>query len=157
MSHASARPAVSDDLEQILEIEKLSYPQPWGSDHFIEEMKKPFTRLMVLTDDETDTVVIGYIIYWIHAEAVSLLNITVNPKWRGLGFAQKLMSLMINETVRDEISHIILEVRASNTPAIALYQKLGFRQTHERKKFYHDGETALVMELKTSELSSVIQ
>ena len=157
MRTVSARPAVSEDLEQILEIEKISYPQPWGPDHFIEEFKRPFGRVLVLTDDETDSTVAGYIVYWIRAEAVSLLNVTVHPKWRGLGFAKKLMRVMINETVRDEISHIILEVRESNQSAIALYESLGFKKTHERKKFYQDGETAWVMELKTSDLSSVVQ
>jgi ribosomal-protein-alanine N-acetyltransferase len=157
MSTVSTRPAVAEDLEQILEIEKECYPQPWSADHFVEEMKKPFARVLVLTDDETDTTVTGYIVYWIHAEAVSLLNVTVSPKWRGLGFAQKLMRVMINETVRDEISHIVLEVREGNEEAIALYKKLGFQKTHERKKFYQDDETAWVMELKTSDVSSVVQ
>ena len=152
----SLRPASSDDLEQILNIEKASYPEPWSSDHFIAEMQKTYARVLVLTDDETDSVVGGYIVYWLQVEGVSLLNVCVHPKWRGLGFAMKLMQGMIREVVRDEIPRISLEVRESNREAIALYQRIGFKLTHHRPGFYKDGESAIVMEIKTSDVSSEI-
>ena len=121
------------------------------------EMAKPYSRVLVLTDDETDSVIVGYIVYWVQVEGVSLHNVTVVTSWRGLGFAKQLMHTMINETVRDEIPRIILEVRASNEGAIQLYKHFGFTTTHQRPKFYKNGEMAYVMELKTSDLSSVIQ
>lgn len=140
----------------MLEIERQCFPQPWSREAFEVELSKPYSRVMVLTDDETDSVVVAYIIYWLQAEGVSLHTIAVAPQWRGFGFAKKLMSLMINETVREEIPKVTLEVRASNLAAIALYRSLGFIQTHERKQFYQDGETALVFCLKTSELSPLL-
>jgi ribosomal-protein-alanine N-acetyltransferase len=151
------RPAVIDDLEQILAIEKLCYPEPWTIALFTAEMEKPFARFLVLTDDESDTQVFGYIIYWVQAEGVSLMNVCIDPNWQGLGLAKKLMHAMINETVRDEIPRIILEVRESNQNARKLYEAIGFKKSGERKKFYQNGETAIVMELKTSELSGMIQ
>lgn len=153
----SPRPACSDDLEQILFIEQASYPEPWSADHFIAEMQKPYSKTLVLTDDETDASVVGYIIYWVQAEGASLLNVAVHPKWRGLGFAKRLIQEMIKEIVRDEISKIVLEVRESNQNAIFLYEKIGFKLTHRRAKFYSDGEAALVYEIKTSDVPSVIQ
>jgi ribosomal-protein-alanine N-acetyltransferase len=155
-SAVSIRPAVVEDFEQMAALETESYPEPWSLDHFMAEHQKPYSKMYVLTDDETDTFVVGYIIYWVQVEGVSLLNVNVNPKWRGLGFAQKLMHTMINETVRDEISRIVLEVREGNDSAIRLYEKLGFKKTHERKNFYKNGETAIVMEIKTSDLSNVV-
>ncbi len=157
MESVSPRPATSDDLKQMLAIESASYPEPWKREHFVSEMEKPFSRVMLLTDDETDQIVVGYIIYWIHAEEVSLLNITVSPNWRGFGFARQLMNVMINEAVRDEIPKIALEVRQSNEDAIQLYKKIGFKVTHERPNFYQNGENAWVMELKTSDLSGMVQ
>jgi ribosomal-protein-alanine N-acetyltransferase len=157
MIPASLRPATLDDVPQIQKIESASYPAPWTSAQFETELGTPHSRFLVLTDDETDEFILGYVIYWVQVEGVSLLNVAVHPEWRGLGNAERLMRAMINETVRDEIPRIILEVRASNAGAIRLYHSLGFIQTHERKKFYQDGETALVMELKTSELSSTLQ
>jgi ribosomal-protein-alanine N-acetyltransferase len=152
----SVRPACSDDLEQMLVIEQSSYPEPWSYDHFISELQKPYARVLVLTDDETDSIVLGYIVYWLQAEGASLLNICVNPKWRNLGFSKLLMRTLINEVVREEIPTIHLEVRESNAAAIALYQSLNFKQTHTREHFYRDGENALVMEIKTSDLSPSI-
>jgi ribosomal-protein-alanine N-acetyltransferase len=156
LSSVSVRPAVIEDFEQMATLEVQCYSEPWSLDHFAVEFEKPYSRMMVLTDDETDTLVVGYIVYWVQVEGVSLLNVTVATKWRGLGFAQKLMRVMVNETVRDEIARIVLEVRKGNTEAIRLYDKLGFKKTHERKGFYKDGETAIVMEIKTSELSTSI-
>jgi ribosomal protein S18 acetylase RimI-like enzyme len=59
--------------------------------------------------------------------------------------------------VREEIPRTVLEVRASNGGAIRLYEKAGFKKTHERKGFYSDGETAWVMELKTSDITTLLQ
>jgi ribosomal-protein-alanine N-acetyltransferase len=157
-THAvSLRPASPDDLDPILMIENESYPEPWKRSHFEKELATNYARFLVLTDDETDSVIIGYIIYWIQAEGVSLMNVTVNPKWKGLGFAKMLMQAMIRETVREEIPKIILEVRESNQAAIRLYEGIGFKKTHERRKFYQDGETAWVMEIKTSDIHPTIQ
>ena len=153
----SLRPAVTDDLKQILEIEVMSYPEPWKKTHFLDEMQKRHARILVLTDDDTDSIIIGYIIYWVQADGVSLMNVTVNPKWRGFGFGMKLMQAMIKEAVYEDIPRIVLEVRESNIDAIGLYEKIGFKITHQRKNFYSNGETALVMEIKTSEASGMIQ
>ena len=153
----SPRPATEGDLNQMLAIESASYPLPWQRSHFESELAKPFARVLVLTDDETDSLCAGYIVYWVHAEEVSLLNITISPNWRGFGFARKLMTIMVNEAVRDEIPKVTLEVRPSNESAIRLYERLGFKLTHERKQFYQNGESAYVMELKTSDLSGIIQ
>ena len=157
MNTVSTRPAVEEDLESMLKIEAASYPEPWSAEHFRQEMQKPYARVLVLTDDETDAIILGYITYWVQVEGASLLNIAVAPNWRHFGFARRLMQTMVNEVVRDEIPKITLEVRESNSGAIALYQTMGFTKTHERKKFYSNGETAWVMELKTSELSGMVQ
>jgi ribosomal-protein-alanine N-acetyltransferase len=154
---ASLRPATPDDLAQIEKIESVSYPTPWTKEQFADELKVAHSRFLVLSDDETDEFILGYIVYWVQVEGVSLLNITVHPDWRGLGNAERLLRAMINETVRDEIPKITLEVRISNAGAIKLYERIGFKITHERKKFYSNGETALVMELKTSEWSGMVQ
>ena len=157
MTPASLRPATELDLESILEIELKSFPNPWALAQFSAELMVPYSRFFVLTDDETDEMILAYIIYRIQADGVSLLNLAVHPAWRGLKFAEKMMRAMIHETVRDEIPKIILEVRPSNRGAIRLYTELGFKLTHERKNFYQNGESALIMELKTSDLSGIIQ
>ena len=153
----SLRPGVPEDLPQVLEIERESYPEPWTEKHFNEELARPYARFLVLTDDETDSIVLGYIVYWLQAEGTSLLNVTLAPKWRGLGLSRILISSMVNETVREEIPKVILEVRESNTQAIQVYEHFGFKKTHSRKAFYTNGENAQVMEIKTSDVNPLIQ
>jgi len=153
----SLRPGTREDLSAVLEIERESHPEPWTEAHFNQDLSLPYSRFLVLTDDETDSIVLGYIVYWLQAEGASLLNLTVAPKWRGLGLSRILVSAMVNETVREEIPRVILEVRESNQRAIQAYEKFGFKKTHERKAFYSNGEAAWVMELKTSEITTLLQ
>ncbi len=153
----SPRPACLEDLVSVLKIEGLSHPLPWSRAGFEKELTIAWSRFLVLTDDETDSRIFGYIVYWIQTEGVSLLNITVAPEWRGMGLSRMLMQLMIQETIREDIPRILLEVRASNQTAISLYESCGFKKTHERKNFYADGESAWVMESRTEGIETPIQ
>jgi ribosomal-protein-alanine N-acetyltransferase len=153
----SLRPAVQDDLPQVMEIERESYPEPWTEKHFQQELTTPYARFLVLTDDETDSIVMGYLVYWVQAEGVSLLNIAVAQKWRRLGLGRIILATLINEAVREEIPRVILEVRESNTAAIHFYENIGFARTHTRPAFYSNGETAIVMEIKTSDITTPLQ
>ena len=153
----SPRPACPEDLDSVLTIEGASHPRPWSRSGFEKELSTPWSRFLVLTDDETDSRIFAYIVYWIQTEGVSLLNITVAPESRGLGLSRKLMQLMIQETIREEIPRILLEVRESNLTAIRLYESCGFKKTHERSGFYADGESAWVMESRTEGIETPIQ
>ena len=153
----SPRNACPEDLDSVLAIESASHPLPWSRGGFEKELSTPWSRFLVLTDDSTDSIIFGYIVYWLQTEGVSLLNITVAPEWRGAGLSRILMQLMIRETVREEIPRILLEVRESNCTAIRLYESCGFKKTHERKGFYADGESAWVMESRTEGIETPIQ
>lgn len=147
------RPGTADDLDQVVAIEAKSIPEPWARSHFEAEMVKPFARFWVLTDDETDSKVAGYIVFWLMVDGCSLLDVAVDPEFRGQGMGEKMLRAMINEVVRQEYARLVLEVRASNESALRLYKKVGFKETHRRTKFYSDGEDAIVMELKTSDVT----
>ena len=153
----SLRPVSEDDLSLLAKIDALNSPEAWTLQHFKEELKKAYSKTIVLTDDETDSIVAGFITYWVQVEGVSLLNISVHPDWKNLGFGKRLLGAMINEAVRDDIAKIALEVRESNVGAIRLYERAGFKKTHERKNFYQNGETGIVMELQTSTVPGVVQ
>lgn len=153
----SVRPATEDDLEQVLEIERDSFPKPWQAEAFKTEMSRSYARFWVLTDDETDTKVLGYIVFWLQAEAVSLLTIAVRPTERGQGYAERMIREMVKCVTHDEYPKIILEVRESNQAARKLYQKMGFSEIASRKGFYEDGEAAIIYELKTSDVPDTVQ
>jgi [ribosomal protein S18]-alanine N-acetyltransferase len=144
----SLRPATEDDLDQLCEIESRNHKAPWGRSSFVDELLKPHSSVLLITDDETDSKIFGYIVYWNLLNDWQILNITVDLPYRGLGHAKRLLSKVISTAVTEGADRIQLDVRKSNLPAIQLYQKANFDITHIRKEFYSDGEDAYQMELR---------
>ncbi len=71
----SIRKATLDDLDGLVQLEALVQIAPWNRDHFLAELDKPQSRFWVLTDDETDEILYGYIVFWIIGEDAHLLNV----------------------------------------------------------------------------------
>lgn len=147
----SPRPATLDDIPLVAEIEKRVHKAPWVESHFEAELEKPFARFLVMTDDETDSKVAAYIVFWLLMGEVQILDVAVDLPFRGMGFAQKLVRLAAIEGIQKDAKRAVLDVRKSNQPAIQLYQKLNFSIAHVRKAFYSDGEDAYQMELSLQE------
>jgi ribosomal-protein-alanine N-acetyltransferase len=143
----SFRPATEEDLPLILAIEKMAYPLPWKEEAFRAEFTKDYSEFLVLTDDETDSKLVGYIVYWLQGDECHVLNVTVDLNWRGLGLAMRLMRRAIDDAIHKDMQRVFLEVRKSNTAAIALYQKMGFFIDHAKKNFYDNGDDAYFMTL----------
>lgn len=144
----SIRPATSEDIRQILEIENHVHPAPWSASHFEEELTKPYSQFLVMTDDETDEIIGGYIVYWqMEGGDCEILNLAVDLPQRGKGFARRLVLQAVSAAVKAGAKKVILDVRKSNMPAIQLYQSLRFTITQLRKRFYSNGEDAYGMTL----------
>jgi len=75
-----------------------------------------------------------------------LLSIAVQPVERGKGLAKTLMEYCCNELAKQGVKNFFLEVRESNFTAISLYKKLGYKKISERKKYYANGEAAIIMQ-----------
>jgi len=150
-SSFSLRPATTEDLESVLKLERQVHPMPWAEEHFRAELTKPYSHFLVLTDDETDTKVAGYVVCWVLFDECQIMNIAVDLPYRGLGFAKKMVQKAVLLASQKGVSRVTLEVRKSNLPAIQLYQRLQFVITQIRKKFYSDGEDAYHMRLSLAE------
>lgn len=144
---SSLRPATADDLAAVMEVEAKVHLAPWTRDHFEAELGKPYSQTLLLTDDETDSQILGYIVFWILMDETQILNVAVDLPYRGLGYAQKLVRQVIQLALKQGAKRVILEVRKSNTPAIQLYQKVGFAITQLRRGGYSNGEDAYLMTL----------
>lgn len=143
----SLRPATPEDVAKILAIEAKVHVAPWDQTHLDSEFSKPYSHFLVLTDDETDEVIAGYIVFWTLFDEAQILNVAVDLPHRGLGYAKLLVRSAINEAVRKGIKRVLLDVRKSNLAAIQLYQGVGFVITHVRKGFYSNAEDAYQMAL----------
>ncbi|MEK6705914.1 MAG: ribosomal protein S18-alanine N-acetyltransferase [Bdellovibrionota bacterium] len=146
----SCRAATEEDIPKITEIERRVQHdkwKPWSKENFITEFNKPYCNLLVMTDDETDNKIAGFIVFWIMFRECEILNLAVDFPYRGLGVAKELIRQAVSIAMKKDITKILLEVRKSNTPAIQLYQTLKFVITNIRKGFYSDGEDAYQMAL----------
>lgn len=119
-------------LDSVLEIEKESNPYPWTARNFSDCIEKGYYS-MVLEDNER---LVGFAIMAISSEESHLLNIGVNKDFRGSGFGEQILKKMIIAAEVMGSKKIILEVRVSNKIAYRLYEKLGFQEIGERKKYY---------------------
>jgi ribosomal-protein-alanine N-acetyltransferase len=137
-------PMSASDLEQIMAIERVSYPLPWLEQHFLDEMASP--TALPLTAFDSDGRVAGYICAMQVLDEGHILNVAVAPACRGMGVGRMLVQRVLDDCRAAGAEFVSLEVRVSNTTAIALYRNLGFRETGKRKAYYENGEDALMME-----------
>ena len=87
----------------------------------------------------------GYVGSWLTIPNAEILNLFVSEDYRGLGIGKELMAEVIKVCHEHTIEMLTLEVRKSNDYAIKMYQDLGFEMSSIRKKYYEDGEDALLM------------
>lgn len=141
------RKGLPKDAQAIAKIEELSIKRPWSIVLIENDLKtNPNATYYVAEDGE----VLGFIGVHNIVGEINITNIAVNPTCRRQGIADKLMQAMLAEfSVRKEngedIVGVTLEVRASNIPAIKLYEKYGFASEGIRKAYYSDGEDAIIM------------
>jgi ribosomal-protein-alanine N-acetyltransferase len=136
------------DLSEVRAIENLSFPNPWSENTFRGEIQNaPVSFPLVVVRRPGDEVV-GYIIFWQIRDDVQVNNIAVRDDCRGLGLGEAMMRFAIVKVREAGATFMTLEVRASNTPAVTLYKKLGFEVLGTRKNYYtRPDEDALVMGL----------
>jgi ribosomal-protein-alanine N-acetyltransferase len=132
------------DLPQVISIEVDSYPRPWSKSHFLDELASPHSFPLVALDQEGTLA--GYICPMVLLDEGHILNVAVRKESRGLGLGKLLMERTLMECRDRGAEFVSLEVRPSNGSALALYRKLGFAETGRRKKYYENGEDAILME-----------
>ena len=138
------RRLVYGDLPAVLGIERRSFQTPWSLAMFVLELSKPSGICLAAA---TDDGLAGYLVCSRYADVWHLMNVAVAPDRRRLGIARRLMEALFEEAGPG--ARYTLEVRTSNGPAIAMYERFGFRPAGHRRRYYHDnGEDALIMWLE---------
>ncbi len=136
-----------EDLEEVLSIEREAYKSPWSLAHFTRELDNPISFTYTLrTALENRDRLAGYVVFWVVYGEAHILNVTIRSGLRRLGLGTWLMHEVLSMMEKNMVADVFLEVRRSNGAAIALYKKLGFKETFERKNYYGD-EDAMVLRL----------
>jgi len=136
-----------DDLDEIMVIEKVSFPTPWSKNMFRKELQLQISRNFVAraVGDEKKNIV-GYINFWIFADEVHLNNIAIRKDYRGKGVASMMIREMIKRSWDEGALWGSLEVRTTNYAALKLYERYGYVIKGKRPHYYDDSkEDALIM------------
>jgi len=143
----TAAPMAVSDLDQVIEIERASFPTPWTRTAFCYEIEQnKVARCTVLRGRHG---IVGYLCLWEISHEIHVTNLAVHPEWRRRGVGRRLLTLALAEGVARGVTLAFLEVRPSNSRALALYESLGFQVIGRRNGYYFDtGEDALVMEAR---------
>ena len=136
------RIATSNDLADILSIEKKVFKRPWSKEQLSWELNsQPAAENYVMLARGN---MIGYLFSHVVDDDVQILNIAIDIPFQHKGYGEQLLSYFLDQFNEDSSIH--LEVRKSNFPAINLYLKFGFHETGARKGYYADGEDAIIMQ-----------
>ena len=131
------------DIQWLERAESLCFEDPWPAQFFASELFAPGRFHRVLVDPAGDLV--GYLFAaWQYLD-LHVLKIATMPRYRRLGLARRLMGMAEDHVVEMGGDSITLEVRTSNSPALALYDSLGYRRVGCRRRYYPNGEDAIVM------------
>ena len=136
------RIATSNDLADILSIEKKVFKHPWSKEQLSWELNsQPVAENYVMIARGN---MVGYLFSHVVDDDVQILNIAIDIPFQHKGYGEQLLSYFLDQFNTDSSIH--LEVRKSNFPANNLYLKFGFHETGTRKGYYADGEDAIIMQ-----------
>ena len=130
-------------VSQIAELEKICFSDPWSENSIATELTSRLSYWLVAVED-------GQVVGYIGSQSVlgesDMMNVAVHPERRRRGIAEKLVLALSHDLKQRDNVCLTLEVRASNAPAIALYEKLGFAQVGRRPNYYRNPkEDALIL------------
>jgi len=160
-----------EDIPQVVSIDELSFPNPWSPRTYQFEIANRDTSQMVVLElpsssagrpdglrgivqrlmgnAQTPGTIVGYGGCWLIAGEAHISTIAVHPRHRGQGLGEVLLTSMLQRGIHLGGEYSVLEVRASNLTAQALYEKYEYRVVGRRRGYYHDnGEDALLMEVR---------
>ncbi len=145
-----------EDLDAVLTIERSSFSRPWSRAALEGELTAPGGIAFVLAPAPRSAAlpVIAYVFLRVLVDEVHVMRIAVDPRWRSMGAATRLMGHALSTAVDASVAGVFLEVREGNRGALSFYRKMGFREVGRRKSYYaEDGEDAIVMKRDIEEAS----
>jgi ribosomal-protein-alanine N-acetyltransferase len=142
-------PMSEHDLLEVVEIEETTGLSQWGWDAYRAELARPEAVMLVVRRDAPDDsgrFVKAYMASRVSADELHINNIGVREESRRRGLGAALLASALEEGARRGARLAVLEVRAGNFAAQALYRRFGFEVVGERKDYYRSPvENALVM------------
>ena len=130
-------------LAGVAALERLCFAVPWNEAMLEEELYNDTASFIVAKADDGE--VLGYAGLHVILDEGYIDNVAVRPEYRRQGIADRLLDVFCRFG-QAHLAFLTLEVRPSNTAAVALYEKHGFHEAGRRKNYYTDPvEDALLL------------
>jgi ribosomal-protein-alanine N-acetyltransferase len=144
-SHTIERLHGDDDLDAVAALEAESFTNPWTREMLARELRQSdVARVYVLRAPGQQ--VLAFCACWVLFDELHINTLAVAPAWRRQGLATTLVRHVLQDAEASGAGHATLEVRRSNTPALRLYERLGFVVEAVRPKYYcQPEEDALIL------------
>lgn len=125
-------PMQPDDLDWVAAQDQLLYPFPWSAGNFSDSIAAGYGCWIMREGVQC----CGYAILMMVVDEAHILNISVAPTHQRRGLGRRLLSHLQDVARLAGGRRMFLEVRPSNLPALALYQRAGFETIGRRKGYY---------------------
>lgn len=121
-------------IQSVANIETMVQPQDaWGYQTIIELLAQDSINLSVVYQIDK---IVGYCLYQVVFEQAEILRIGTHPDYQRQGIASQVFAKLNTELMNNKVENLLLEVRADNFSAIALYEQQGLAVIHRRKGYY---------------------
>ena len=138
----------AEHVPQVAQLEKLCFADPWSEMSIASELQSIWSYWVVALDGDQ---IVGYVGSQSSVDETDIMNIAVHPDYRRQGIGRDLVLALAEALQKKGIRGLMLEVRQSNAPAIALYEQLGFQQVGMRPNYYRNPkENALILRKELS-------
>src|SRR6185437_5122595 len=128
-------------------VAAIDGPTRMSEEQLRAELERSWARCWVAREPRDEAAVAAYVIAWHVADELHVLNVATRADRRRRGLARALMGHAVDYAREHRVKHALLEVRRSNSPAIALYRAVGFFAMGVRARYYPDDEDAIEMVL----------
>lgn len=139
-----ARVTTAAELDGVLALDEVCFHRPWTRAEYERELADPGRCFLFVAREDGET--IAYCSFWRIFDEVHVNNFAVHPSWRRRGVGRALLGHVLGTAAALGAPNATLEVRASNTAAIALYEAGGFHRAGLRRAYYtHPVEDAIIL------------
>lgn len=162
MNFLDLKPLTPELLPAALVLDQLCFGGLWTLEGYQRELDSPNSELLVLQKSQifqnqlgeqkfleplhNNDPILGLGCFWAIVDEAHITIVAVHPHYQGQGLGQALLYALLDKARQRGMERATLEVRASNHPALLLYEKFGFREAGRRRRYYEDtGEDALIL------------
>lgn len=138
--------AAACDLDAIAELDRRCFQPPWAKPVYVAELENILSTIEI-GREQPEGPLAAFALWWIVCDEIHLLRMATRPEFRRRGWGRRMLQRLVAQARAHHARRVLLEVRASNDAARGLYGSVGFIVEGCRRRYYEDGEDALLMGL----------